>query len=172
MIVAFEKNGVLYNTINFDLESQTEPSRSDSNYTAVTTRLGILLCPSDPVSSGTKFGSTNYAGNCGTEFITFWKRLSGNGAFPMRDYMPLSGVTDGLSHTAAMSEWLVADELAVKPSDIKRLSLAMPNWIRDPATLAEACSRLDPGSAKLKRQRRGLNWLLRFTIGLRRGRSA
>lgn len=63
MIMAFEENGALYNSTNFDLDSQTEPSRSDPNYTAATTRLGILLCPSDPVSSGTKFGSTNYAGN-------------------------------------------------------------------------------------------------------------
>lgn len=66
----------------------------------------ILHCPSDPGSYG-KF--TSYAGNYGTGFQSRGWNGFFRGAYspaPTRSHE----MTDGLTHTAAMSEWLVGSE--------------------------------------------------------------
>lgn len=85
-------------------------SNSELNQTAVKTRVSTFLCPSDWVSQQNLFtdGRTNYAGNYGS--AVFSARF--DGLFPSDErfpYVSLAMIRDGLSNTAAMSEWLVTD---------------------------------------------------------------
>jgi prepilin-type N-terminal cleavage/methylation domain-containing protein/prepilin-type processing-associated H-X9-DG protein len=100
----------LYNAFNFEFRVGSATSQHRlSNHTAVTTQLGILLCPSE---STTHYGSrpcTSYAGNLGIGYELQQSRHRGNGAFPQSLHPPISfsDFTDGTSNTAALAEWVV-----------------------------------------------------------------
>jgi prepilin-type processing-associated H-X9-DG protein len=96
--------GVLFNAINLELMSLSADTAQNS--TVFYTSLPVLLCPSDPLPGtiGTTYlmlGMTNYAGCIGDD------RIPGksNGVFGRSQ--PLASITDGLSMTVAMSEFLV-----------------------------------------------------------------
>lgn len=96
----------LYNATNF---SRPVLQETLSNYTLLITRVAVFLCPSDPLSPPNPGspavipGATNYAGNMGDERVV----LEPNGVFFPGIPVTLSGISDGLSTTAAMSEFLV-----------------------------------------------------------------
>jgi prepilin-type N-terminal cleavage/methylation domain-containing protein len=60
----------------------------------------LFQCPSDSAPAGS--GATNYVGNCGTGV----QRYGYNGIFGYFPPVKPAQVTDGLSQTAAVSEWL------------------------------------------------------------------
>jgi prepilin-type N-terminal cleavage/methylation domain-containing protein len=87
----------LYNSINLTVNSATE--RFGINATCSSVSLREFICPSDYMASG---AMTNYAGCTGTS-------LAGQlfeGAFGIQA-VPLASITDGMSSTVAISEFLV-----------------------------------------------------------------
>ena len=114
------EQGNLYNTLNFE-----DKVGFRENHTAGVTRIEMLLCPSDGGGSG-RVGVTSYAGNHGCGYDKFGE----NGAFVGymgRPPVALRDVTDGLSSTAMVSEWV----------------LGQFNTVRDPLSAAFDTSRLD-----------------------------
>jgi prepilin-type processing-associated H-X9-DG protein len=113
----------IYNAINFSLGTAPAPitpyeqAGNVVNLTARDTQIKIFLCPSD---GGPFEGTgTNYRGNVGvgpanTTSIEFPD--SNNGLFPELDFVRMSYVPDGLSHTAAFSERLRGSGRASAPS--------------------------------------------------------
>ena len=89
--------------------SSTASRRSDgprsANGTASSTRIGLLLCPSEPYSGAGGPGPTSYCGNGGTGY----QRFGYNGIFAP-GWEPTVGyrnITDSTSTTACMSEWML-----------------------------------------------------------------
>jgi hypothetical protein len=80
-MAGFEGSVTVYNSINFTIEMDSHLRIDDPNFTAATTRLNSLVCPSDTNSSDAVYGPTNYAGNSGARFINHWGKDAGNGAF-------------------------------------------------------------------------------------------
>lgn len=94
-------NSILYNAFNFSYSpingSQPEPP----NATAVKTSISAFLCPSDGLVS-THTAWTNYAACTGYGY----QRYGYNGIFAQTSMAP-AAITDGLSHTVMMSEWVL-----------------------------------------------------------------
>ncbi len=98
----------LYNSINLSI-SAGSGSRED-NKTAFTTRLGVLCCPSDWYSMSRMSsydGWTNYAGCVGIQVRPDPPHFRPNGVFGVVSAIGLQDISDGLSATVAMSEFLV-----------------------------------------------------------------
>jgi prepilin-type N-terminal cleavage/methylation domain-containing protein/prepilin-type processing-associated H-X9-DG protein len=91
--------------------------------------VSILYCPSDGLRRGEPV--TNYAGNIGYDFVT----KGSNGIFhpfyldypdpQLRGYViSMAAVTDGLSNTAMIGEWLVSDrDAGIRGARLRR------NWM-------------------------------------------
>jgi prepilin-type N-terminal cleavage/methylation domain-containing protein/prepilin-type processing-associated H-X9-DG protein len=99
-ILAYMDQAPLYNAANFDLHISDE-----ENHTIQRTQVDSFLCPSDP--DRPQPGATNYAGNVGDAFYG----LAYNGLFSTSDgpdelHVSLRQITDGMSGTAALSEWV------------------------------------------------------------------
>lgn len=96
----------LYNSINL---SNSVLDETLHNYTLTQIRISVFLCPSDVVSSPDPRslavwpGATNYAGCLGDDAVP----LKPNGVFRMGVGVTLQEISDGLSTTTAMSEFLV-----------------------------------------------------------------
>lgn len=82
------------------------------NSTASSIQLNILLCP-DESRYNNFSGVTTYAGNVGSSL--FFNRFDGLFAYGDHHQVRLAGVTDGLSNTAAMAEWLLGYGWATDP---------------------------------------------------------
>ena len=135
----------LYDSINFSARS-VGLAPSDANYTVSRVSLSVFQCPSDG-SSSAQPGSTNYAGNRGAGFSKSSQYgHSDNGAIsfltaPIRP----QDVTDGLSHTAAMAEWL-RRSTRQDLRDPRRVVLRLPNPLTRPDQFdefASTCQGLD-----------------------------
>lgn len=102
-LLPYADQSPVYNAFNFDLGLRCR----NANSTVASTQLSLFACPSD--SEQPKSGWTSYAGNVGVGYNSD----SFNGMFniaslPPRNVAP-AHVEDGLSYTAAMSEWPVGD---------------------------------------------------------------
>jgi prepilin-type processing-associated H-X9-DG protein len=121
--------------------------------TARSTVISVFLCPSDRTPAGSE-GGTNYAGNGGVGFTPSGAVKNGAFGASVRDF------TDGLSNTAALSEWVRAngDPLVRDP---KQAVFATPNRRVNQSDLdkfAAECHGLDPGTAKLESLGKGQDW--------------
>lgn len=100
------EQGALYNCINFDTPAGMT---FYENTTLTNLSFSTFWCPSDPLAGPTSPsvriwpGMTNYAGCMGDDRIP----LKPNGMFTSGDWVARSQVTDGMSNTVAMSEFLV-----------------------------------------------------------------
>ena len=91
-------------TFMYRLEEQ-DLAENTANQTVLNSRVGTFLCPSD----GGAFADTgcNYRGNTGVgPHFDIYAEFpdSGNGLFPEVNLVAPAMITDGLSHTAAVSE--------------------------------------------------------------------
>lgn len=158
------EQGVLYNAINGNL-----PIYCDQNISVIETRLGVFLCPSD--ASNLMGPATNYAGNAGRAYpelaLAHFSGVFNDSDSPGERYVPVSGVSDGMTFTSALSEWLVGDRLR---RDKKRdlylpvSSVAGPTAAR---VFAERCRELALFQSDGGKQPRGELWysgIWRMTI--------
>src|SRR5262249_36407012 len=121
--------------------------------TARSTTLSVFLCPSDPGPSGLG-GGTNYAGNGGVGFTPTRRVRDGAFGACLHDF------TDGLSNTAAVSEWLRGSG-DPRVRDPKRSVFATPAPRIGPADLgpfSSECHGLDPQLAQVAPLGKGLDW--------------
>lgn len=80
--------------------------QSSLSRSLTTTSLSIFSGPSDGLHRTNRLGTTNYAGNRGTGV-----QASGyNGEFALGDPIFPRDFTDGMSNTAAVSEWLIGPD--------------------------------------------------------------
>jgi len=145
-----ERTGV-YNALN------TETNDWDGtreNVTVRRTRIGLFLCPSDQLAKGPR---CSYPGNYGVSFA-----LDGfNGLFGP-EKVSSANVLDGLSHTAAFSEWLLSD-WHVSPEgngERRRPVFFVPRQTESPEGHArfKALCRRAKTNQKMNAHK-GLNWL-------------
>ncbi|WP_165248919.1 DUF1559 family PulG-like putative transporter [Paludisphaera soli] len=109
----------------------------DAHYTAAVTRLSVLACPSDR-SSPWNSATTGYAGSIGHGAQD--RPRSAAGAFDAWHpgaAVSLVQITDGTSHTAAVSEWVLGEGLRVS-SNSKGNIYAVPED-GDFGRFVEAC---------------------------------
>ena len=104
-LLPYLEHEALYNAINslvatrrlYDLDEGRE------NATAARTRVASFLCPSDPYSRSWELGPNSYRANMGQSKGSM-PEFDDLGAFSRRGRCRLSGFTDGLSNTIALSE--------------------------------------------------------------------
>jgi prepilin-type processing-associated H-X9-DG protein len=121
--------------------------------TARSTTIGIFLCPSDRTLTS-QGGGTNYAGNGGVGFDKTGRLRNGAFGASVRDF------PDGLSNTAAISEWLRGEGDA-QVRDPKRSVFATPERLIDQSDLGRfgtQCHGLDPQQAQLESLGKGQDW--------------
>lgn len=111
----------LFASINLDLDHCTvrgEPVHP-ANTTGYHVRISLLICPSDGQTLPAGVHPSSYRGNAGVG--PAWEQSaetpdSGTGFFPWMMAPRVSLVTDGLSHTAALSERILGTGQTVKKS--------------------------------------------------------
>jgi prepilin-type processing-associated H-X9-DG protein/prepilin-type N-terminal cleavage/methylation domain-containing protein len=123
--------------------------------TARTTTLSVFLCPSDPGPPGTGAGGgANYAGNGGVGFTPTGRVRNGAFGASINDF------ADGLSNTAAVSEWLRGSG-SPQLRDPKRSVFATPDRLIGPTDLdrfGSECHGLDPQLAQVAPLGKGMDW--------------
>lgn len=84
------------------------PAMRPANRTAVNSRVGVFLCPSDSIMDANFKAGCSYRACIGAEVYPFDMsgHVTGGGAFPGFIGILPAQVSDGLSHTIAMSERL------------------------------------------------------------------
>lgn len=150
--------GVLYNSINWSLPL----SGRIQNATFRGTGVGVFSCPSD--TSAADVASTNYAASVGDAYSRLGKSPS-NGLFLAQEdgrsyHVRPADITDGMSQTAAISEWLIGSK---RVEDRRRSVYSRPTGSKlpawDPILFRERCLSLErmkfrPGATQAK----GRNW--------------
>jgi prepilin-type processing-associated H-X9-DG protein len=117
--------------------------------------LSIFLCPSDGYVRTDLLGSTNYAGNQGSGYQAYGY----NGAFALGSPVRPMDFTDGLSNTAAVSEWLIGPHVGIR--DATRSVFMTPSPLIGKGQLdlfSNTCLGLDPASAKVSPAVIGTPW--------------
>jgi prepilin-type processing-associated H-X9-DG protein/prepilin-type N-terminal cleavage/methylation domain-containing protein len=150
--------GAVYNAINF-----TSPIKGVDafwfNTTIFHTRIGVFVCPSDP--DGSEWSAVNhYAMNAGAGFDLYDSKKNGPFAYVYeRPGTSLGMVTDGTSHTAASTEWLISRQPPVR--DARRSTFITSRKLSAPSQFdqfAEACHSLPIATASLVNFLRGTEW--------------
>lgn len=104
----------LFNAINFEvgvmdpyLFPDLQSARGfEANATAMSTGLGVFLCPSDGRARVDRTGGTNYRANQGNMALLGIHPTPASGPFVLIRHLSVAGVLDGLSQTAAFGEKL------------------------------------------------------------------
>ncbi len=148
MLLPYLDNRPLYDSINFSIGPD-----SLENRTAESNSVSLLICPSE-TAAHRHSGQTNYAGNAGVGFDGY--RSKWNGVFGGGSPNRLADITDGLTGTAMMSEWLLGTE-RYGARDARRSVFDTP-MILDFEQFAQACHTIDINSATLNGQK-GWAWL-------------
>lgn len=131
-----------------------------ANLPAAKARLPVLQCPTDPLAGGvpgSEFGSTNYAANAGSGLKQWGSLTDADGVFFKASRVGLHDVTDGSTHTVALSERLNGSGVQNSgslESDVQRLMLEIPGG-ND--TTPEACASSSSGNCY---RDRGAKWIL------------
>ncbi|WP_020467374.1 DUF1559 domain-containing protein [Singulisphaera acidiphila] len=146
----------LYNSINVCLFEFGESPML--NKTAGTTQVGMFLCPSEALPTYGQ-ASTSYAGCAGYGFQIRKKR---NGVFN-NPPVSLTGLTDGASHTAAFSEWLLAPPPADHGTnhDRRRYNFQIEKLIRPHQfdQFTSTCLQADASRNSFGSHPRGVGWM-------------
>lgn len=146
----------LYNAINIVSGGGDSPSVTD--LTVVRTTPATFLCPSDQVPAFFEGqGYTNYTGNRGVGVQVYGY----NGLFTDDPPVGVAAVSDGTSHTAAMSEWLLGP-CDIRVRDPKRSVFQTDRRLIRPEEFEEfaaSCHQVDIMRARTNKPHRGWNWL-------------
>ena len=121
--------------------------------TARSTTIAVFLCPSDPTFASLA-GGTNYAGNGGVGFTATGRVRNGAFGASLRDF------GDGLSNTAAVSEW-VRGSGNPQVRDPKQAVFATPDQLTAPTDLdrfSSECHGLNPLLAQVESLGKGVDW--------------
>ncbi len=108
MLLPHLEQTALYNSFNFNVaDPGGSMSDGEVNSTAGRTTVAVFCCPSDP-DAGVMRPTTSYAwnGGYGLQSTDFVGSFGGGATRNSRTIKP-SDITDGLSNTAAMTEWKV-----------------------------------------------------------------
>ena len=146
-ILPFVDQASLYNSLNISLPIPL---------TVQHYQLKIYQCPSDYPNVAPPVGWTNYAGNRGSGVLAFGY----NGVFGLMDSVSLQSISDGMSTTAAVSEWLVGMESGGM-RDRRRSVFTTPSRLSGSDQLdafAASCRGLDPEVAQLSPAVVGVPW--------------
>ena len=141
----------LYNSINLAFDAS-----SDQTNTAMQSIPGLFLCPSDPSRAAPESAhAISYAGNAGHNVV------NGEGVFVS---LPLKArdVTDGLSQTVGIAEWVVGpgtDKRASRLGSKYRLRGVYSDTPADFTAFARACEALDPDDIQSFIAFKGQFWL-------------
>ena len=158
MLLPYFEQVPLYNGINFAVSSREEGPDSP-NFTAISTRLDVLACPSQPAIPLLNIGTTNYAGSLGVN-----RRNSvDNGGFSLWSPHPTTPADfrDGLGTTVMISEWILSP-INPQVADRRGLVFDITQEYAGPSNLdrfADACGGLNSNTARMGTDQQGHNWL-------------
>lgn len=144
----------LYDSINFEFDLARA---SPANRTSTSTTVEVFLCPSDTEGKGRVPTATNYVGNQGSGV----QKYGYNGMFQVIMPVRMQEVTDGASHTAAVSEWAIGPRASGVRHPIRSVFRTSDHLI-EPDELdqfAAACDQIDIATAPLYAAPKGMNWL-------------
>lgn len=155
MILPRLEMGALYDAINFGVGPFEGPPGSP-NDTAMGRSVHLFLCPSDRTISG-PVGWTSYAGNNG---INFPGHVRG-GLFHGPSPVSLQSISDGLSSTSALSEWVLSpsEYLGVDPKGTIFSTVGSYGNAGEFDSFIDECRSLDPAVAGVNDNDKGRNWL-------------
>lgn len=149
----------VYDCINFSVDGD---GSHPANLTAKLAAPASFMCPADPQARvsvlfpGYVESPTSYAGNRGGGV----QRYGYNGIFPGPGdpLVTPASVTDGLSSTAMLSEWLVGDDgrNPLRTNFHTARKLTAPNELD---AFAALCDHIDAASARIAPHPKGDNWL-------------
>jgi len=150
-ILPYIEQTPLYNSINLLIDAD-----DNANITASLLAPGIFLCPSDTDRSTPQSrNAINYAGNAGYPVLT------GGGVFIGRALGPRD-VTDGLSQTAGIAEWIVGPGTNDHPDRLGSVYLlngSYTNSVGDIAAFLIMCKALNPIDINSSTGFKGQFWL-------------
>jgi prepilin-type N-terminal cleavage/methylation domain-containing protein/prepilin-type processing-associated H-X9-DG protein len=157
MMLPFLEQAQLYHSINFNFSSDDVMMGPTTNGTAGRTWIDLFLCPSDRAGFPDGRSGVNYAVNSGYG----WQKYGENGLFVMRPPQTRSAdVTDGLSQTAAMAEFLHADPTDNTTLDPRRtLFFTRPSRRKPDEIEAFVTACRDAPAANQTKLGRGLTWM-------------
>lgn len=101
-ILPYTEQAALYNSINMSTKIS---GMSNENRTVTERTPGLFVCPSDASRTLMNAGAVNYGGNAG-RFGPSLHPHDGDGVF-IGEPLSAREITDGLSQTVGVSEWLV-----------------------------------------------------------------
>lgn len=165
-LLEYLEQGVVRQTIDFKKAPTTFSVAGGvvhdgaANFSAATTRLSVMQCPSDSYAAGvpgSEFGSTNYAANAGSGLTQWGSLTDADGVFFKGSRIGLRDILDGSTYTVAMSERLNGpgtDESGDLGADVQRLMLEIPGGSD---TTPEACAASSSGNTY---RERGAKWIL------------
>lgn len=108
LMLGYMEQTPLYNAINFNITPLTSVTYSQANNTAIQTKIGVFLCPSD-TNAGKLFINSYYASE-GTS-VQNTPTVS-QGLFMFTNASDIASVTDGTSNTIAFGEGLAGNNKA------------------------------------------------------------
>jgi len=171
-LLPYLENTPLYNAINLGGEVSLT---SAVNSTAQRQRPQVFLCPSDTARRWDMVDAVNYAGNAGRN------ANDGEGVFIGKP-LATRDVTDGLSHTVGVAEWMVGAGFAVDFIEGQGRDLSMIDRNRqryklkqvysespvDLAAFVRVCGTLDPADIDprgISGVPKGDRWLMGGILG-------
>ena len=131
-----------------------------TNSTAAGQSVAILQCPSDPAAGqipNSPYGTTNYAANTGSGTVNNGTLVSADGVFFLASCIGFANITDGSSHTAALSERMLGTGLTLptlSSGDIGLYILELGNGVD---ASVPTCASLGTGDWY---STRGAKWIL------------
>jgi prepilin-type N-terminal cleavage/methylation domain-containing protein len=157
-ILPYIEQRPLYDATNFSVSAMSLP---EANSTVRLAGDKLFLCPSDTqTDAGTEDGGlTSYAGSRGIGVQKFGE--DGMFAFPPCATVSVASVTDGLSATALVSEWLVGGE-NVDSRDPRRTIFQTPAKLAGAdqfLAFIQSCQNLNTSVARYVGKRKGGNWM-------------
>jgi len=149
---------VVYNAINFNTTSSKDSLQSFQNSVAFNTTIAqmavsTLICPS--TSPGRDHSSLSYPCNAGDGY----KRVDSLGVFSLNRETAsgLAHISDGLSHTVAMAEWVSGQGLSER--DPNRTVFATNGPLLNYNDFVETCRLTNPSTSAISEFGKGVDWM-------------